>query len=497
MENETKQATRLLQAQRALDRDEQPLSWLRNRFSSQAGGEFTYREVNKVLAEVIESDGSVGVVKALLALGADVNFVRRRNSNTWNKLTQRNHPGERSNLLLRATLRCRPDTVDTLAACADQVNLDSVLHHAIVRGNLDVLTALLNHGASPVQLHDDFQNAVFHDKVDLIRVLLSGHHLPCLACRSTSLRLAVVNRSLPVLRLLLDHWADVNYEDAIALVKAVEICRPDIVAILLSGPVRPSPRSLNAALGRLQDFLGEKDSAVNCTLLELCLAAGASGPETTRLITEGLVQVVKQGQIRLLDTILRHRRPPEQYEAVALVEAIRSEKLDVLVKLLEFTPSPTSLTVAISQTFSLADSLQFEVARLLIDAGAQGPCVGEALVKIVHCLVANLRRDDKTGIERDTSFFHLLLHKGKADVNFGNGEALQIAVRSCCVELAAEIVAKEPSPDSLGAALAWAMDLTDAPKKQLLVEMLLRREINGDAAGKALVGVLKRDPGNT
>lgn len=497
MENETKQATRLLQAQRALDRDGQLLSWLRPRFSSQAGTEFTYREVNRVLAEVIESDGSAGVVRALLALGADVNFVRRRNSNTWNKFTQRNHPGERSNVLLRATLRCRPETVEIVAAYADQENLDSVLHHAIVRGNLAVLRALLNHGASPVQLHDDFQNAVFHDKVDLIGVLLSGHHLPCLACRSTSLRLAVENRSLRVLRLLLNHWADVNYGDAIALVKAVEISRPDIVATLLSGPVRPSPRSLDAAVGTLRNFIGEKESAVNCTLLELCLAAGASGPETTRLITDGLVQVVRRGQIHLLGTMLRHKRPPSQYEAAALIEAVRSEQLGLVAKLLEFKPSQASLTIAIAQALNITPKLRYEVFRLLIDAGAQGPCVAEALVKIVHCLVANLKRGDKRSIERDKSLFYLVLHDGNADVDFGNGEALQIAVRSSCVEVAEKIVAKEPSPDSLGAALSWAMDTPSPQKKQLLVAMLLRREINADAAGKALVSVLKEDPGDT
>ena len=93
MDPEINHATRLLQAQRAVDRDGQPLSWVRNRLSSQAGTTYTAREVNKVLAEVIESDGSVGVVRALLSLGADVNFVRRRHSTTWTKITQRNNPG--------------------------------------------------------------------------------------------------------------------------------------------------------------------------------------------------------------------------------------------------------------------------------------------------------------------------------------------------------------------------------------------------------------------
>ena len=497
---ELNQATRLLQAQRALDRDGQPLSWVRNRLSSQAGTEFTIREVNKVLAEVIESDGSVGVVKALLALGADVNFARQRHSMTsWSKITQRNQqPGERSNILLRAVIRCRPETVHLLAARADQANLDAVLHDAIARGNLAVLRALLEHGASPVNLHDDFQEVVFHDQLDLLKTLLSGHHLPCLACRSTGLRIAVENRSLEVVRLLLDHFADVNYGDAIALTRAVEVSRPDLVALLISGTVQASSRSLDAAIGKLRHLLGERDTTLNREMLELCLSAGASGPETLRLVTEDLVEFVRRRHTYLIGTILRHKKPPGQYEAAALIEAVRSEQLDIIAKLLEFKPEPASLTAAISQTVGVGSPrFRYEATRLLIDSGARGHCAAEALVKTVHCLVANLKRGDKSSIERDMRLFYLLLHEGNADVNFGKGEALQIAIRSASVEVAEEILAKEPSPDSLDAGLAWAMDGRDGQKKRQLVEMLVRRQVSEAAAGKALLKVFRTEPDNT
>lgn len=498
MDPEINQATRLLQAQRAVDRDGQPLSWVRNRLSSQAGTTFTAREVNKVLAEVIESDGSVGVVRALLALGADVNYVRRRNSTTWTKITQRNNPGERSNFLLRAVVRCRPETVHAIAGHADQANLDSVLHHAIARGNLAVLGALLEHGASPVHLHDDFQEVVFHDKLDLLTVLLSGHHLPCLACRSTGLRIAVENRSLEVVRLLLEHWADVNYGDGIALTRAVEVSRPDLVAMLLSGPVQPSSRSLDAAVGKLRQVVVDNDTTLNREMLEMCLAAGATGPETVLLVTEGLIELVRRRHTHLIGIILRYKKAPGQFEAAALIEAICAEQLDVVIKLLEFNPSPTSLTIAASHAVGVGSpQFRYEATRLLVESGAQGPCLGEALVKTVHCLVANLRRGDKMSIERDMRLFYLLLHEGNADVNFGKGEALQIAVRSACIEVAEDILAKEPSPDSLGTALAWAMDVRDGLKKHLLVEMLVRRQINEDAAGKALVAILKMEPDNS
>jgi hypothetical protein len=206
---------------------------------------------------------------------------------------------------------------------------------------------------------------------------------------------------------------------------------------------------------------------------------------------------VRRRHIHLIGIILRYKKSPGQFEAAALIEAIRAEQLDVVTKLLEFKPSPTSLAIAISQTVGVGSpQFRYESTSLLIQSGAQGACAGEALVKTVHCLVANLRRGEKMSIERDMRLFYLLLHEGKADVNFGKGEALQIAVRSACVEVVEEILAKEPSPESLGTALTWAMDVRDGKKKKLLVEMLVRRQINEDAAGKALVAILKTEPDN-
>ncbi|KAK4202061.1 ankyrin repeat-containing domain protein [Triangularia verruculosa] len=495
--SETRQATQLLQAQRAQDRDEQTFGWLRNRFSSQAGTEFSHREINKLLTEVVESDGSVGVVKALLSLGADINFVRRRNSTTWNKIAQRHHQNERSDILLRATIKCRPETVHALAAHADQQNLDSVLHHAIARGNLAIIRTLLDHGASPVYLHDDFQGAVFRDNVDLIEVLLSGHHLPCLACRSTGLRLAVANGSVDVIRLLLNHWADVNYGEGIALIRAVEDSRPDLVAALISGPVKPSPRTLDTTVSRAQGSTNTVN-AFGYEIVGMCLAAGAAGPATTHLITDGMIETIRRRDIQLLETIVQHRRVPEDYEGFCLVEAIRTGQVDVLAKLLELRPSSQSLTVAVSQAMKVNDSDErYGIVDRLIEGGAQGLCVAEALINITHSLVSDSKRGDSAARDRDFCMFNLILHDGKADVNYRKGEALQVAVRSSCTDIAEQIVAQEPSAESLGAALGWAMGVDDVAQKQHLVEILARHPIDEVSSGKALVEVFKNDSDNT
>lgn len=489
MEDGIQQARRLLRSQRQLLDDGKTFGCLCASFRFRSKEVYTYEEVNTVLASVIDSDGSIDVIKALLSLGADVNFFRRQDSRAWNTITLRQQRAYRSNLLLRATVQCRHETVRLLAAHADQENLDGVLRYAIVRGDVAVLQALLDRGANPTDLHDDFQNAVFQDQIDVVRALLSGHRLPCLSCRSIGLRIAVKNKSFDIIQLLLKCWGDINHDGAAALIKAVELSRPDIVSLLTSGPIKASPRSLDAALGKVAQLMTEKISSHSLEMLGMCLSLGASGVETDRMLTEGVLDAVKQDRIELLDTILRLRRIPPQYEALALQQAVRSGRVETLIKLLQFSPSPSSLKVAVSQAMEIADAeARFQLIRLLIDAGAQEECTAEALVQVVH-IITKLEVTGKVSGER--RLFDLLLHDGRADVNYDGGRALQVAVQALSLPITESIIAKVPSADTLGAALPWAIAIPDRDIKQDFVQILLQNPVNQDAVGNALVETFK------
>ncbi|KAK1835723.1 Inversin [Podospora conica] len=489
MENGIQQARRLLRSQRQLLDDGKTFGCLCAPFRFRSKEVYSYEEVNTVLASVVDSDGPIDVIKALLSLGADVNFFRRQDSRAWNTITLRPHQGYRSNLLLRATVQCRHETVRLLAAHADQENLDSVLRYAIVRGDVAVLQALLDRGANPTDLHDDFQNAVFQDQLDIVRALLSGHRLPCLSCRSIGLRIAVKNKSFEIMELLLKCWADINHDGASALVKAVELSRPDIVSLLTSGPIKASPRSLDAALGKVAELMTDKVSSDTLEMLGMCLSLGASGAETDRMLTEGVLDAVKQDRIELLDTILRLRRIPAKYEGLALQQAVRSERTETIIKLLQFSPSSSSLTVAVSQAMQIADSrARFQTIRLLIDAGAQEEFTAGALVQVVQIIT----KEEVMGkVSGERSLFDLLLHDGRADVNYDGGRALQVAVQALSVPLAESIIAKVPSADTLGAVLPWAISIPDRDIKQDFVQMLLQNPVNQDAVGNALVETFK------
>ncbi len=301
---------------------------------------YSYTEVNHVLGEVVDRNGTLGLVQALLALGGDVNFTRRRSIRLWDKIVRKDQQEERSALLRTATRRSRAELVHALADYADQTTLDGALHDAIQRSDLAVLRALMIHGADPGELHDDFEGLVTRSQLPIIQLLLGGPRLPCLSCRSTGLRIAVKNNAKEVLLILLKSGADVNHESGIALTTAADVSRPDFVALLISGPVPASPMSLDLAAGRAYEGMKGHDDEKGRAIVDMCLTAGGAGPETNRMLTQGIADSIRDMQLQLLDTLLKFANPSGKYEAAALLEAIRSERKDVLAKLLGFGPSP-------------------------------------------------------------------------------------------------------------------------------------------------------------
>ena len=456
---------------------------------------YTYTEVNQVLAEVVDRNGSLGLVQALISLGADVNLAKRRSGSLWHKVIRRDQEERRSMLLPSAAKLCRADIVHAIADHADQVSLDVSLRNAISRADLAVVKALMVHGADPGDLHTDFEDLVFNNQVSMIQLLLEGPRLPCVSCRSSGLGIAVKNRAQDVVCLLLKNGADVNHDNATALLMAVEASRPDFVSTLISGPVAPSPTSLDWAAGRAYEAMNGRDSDDGRSIVEMCLAGGGAGPETNRILTKGVSDAVRRKQVNLLDTLLKFAKPTGPYEAEALIEAVRSEQQDVLAKLLALRPSSQSLTLAVVQALKGEDKeLQHQTAGALVTAGAKGPCLAEALIEVVQRLVASTQYYDGAREREDEELFILFLKEGQADVDYKSGLALQLSVKASCKDLAVRIVARKPSPASLGASLPLAMAIRDGRMRQSLVEILLRHPVAEEAVNEALVDSIKGGP---
>jgi hypothetical protein len=113
---------------------------------------FTYEEVNAVLGEAVETDQPAALIAAIAAMGADVNYAKRRSASAWKKALGRDQTAVRNNVLQRAAGRSAADTVAALARLADQKTLDGAMRVAAARGDADVVRALLDRGADPEPL---------------------------------------------------------------------------------------------------------------------------------------------------------------------------------------------------------------------------------------------------------------------------------------------------------------------------------------------------------
>ncbi|TLD31104.1 hypothetical protein PspLS_02470 [Pyricularia sp. CBS 133598] len=455
-------------------------------------GTFTYKEINHVMARIVDENGSVDLVNALIRMGADVNVTRRSSTSLWKKVARRHQTPERSDLLQVATVRCRPELVEVLAAQADQANLDNALRYAILRRDLHVLQVLLDAGADPAELHDDFEKAVMLGETEPIALLLAGPKKPCIDCISGALTVAIKDGASKILELCMAAGADPNYLGGQALVAAVEAKRSDYLEILLSSRRGRLAMmgSLDAAVGVAHQHLCRQDDETFRELLEMCLLSGAAGERTERLFTSGLVNCVKKKNQRLLDLILQYTQPIDPYHTLAVLEAIKSYQTVILAQLLRLKPSEDCLVAAMSQGMRVADSeVMFEIIALLLSLGARGPAVSAAFVTCVGLLGDNF---DLLHVELG----RLLLEQGDADVNYDDGAALRIAISASLMGIICDIMDKRPNQATLGAALPVAMGME--PSQRLdVVEMLLKAGASGLVVDCALVDAVNGAPKDT
>lgn len=469
-----------------------------SRFSRKPSeGVYTSQEINHVLTQVIDRNGSSDLVDALLRMGGDVNVSRRKSTRIWNVIRRKDQQPERNDILLKAATNSPPEVVGSLASRADQANLNNALRLAIMRGDVAVVKALLVHGADPADLHEAFQHTVLQNGLGIVEALLSGAKKPCHPCCSSALVVAVRNQSSEALRVLMKSGADPNHDSAASLLAAAQAKRPDLLAILLSGPSWPSPQSLDAVVGHAYATMTGKDTSESVEVIDMALSAAAQGQHTTDLCSKGFAETVRTRQIGLLDILLKHSRPSGHHEAVAILQAIEIGDTDSLAKFLGLHPAPTSLAVAVSQALKVTDRLlRLEIMKMLISSGAQGECIASALVSAVESVLHTPDQKDQVATV-DRELLDLLLDNGNADVDYRSGEALQAAVKASSLDISRKMIAKGPSPDTLGAVLPVALSIADSERRESMVELLMGNEISDLAVSRSLTQVVKGGRGNS
>jgi len=441
---------------------------------------FTYKEVNPVLGALISdpsSTASPGLVQALLEQGGDVSVARHKSKSLWKKVIRKDQVVRRSDVLAKATQNCKLEVVWILSQQADDIAKTEALKFAIEQNDTAKALVLLNSGADAVEFHAEFLAAVEKNADDMVEVVLRSAKGPCTTCITQGLVTATNNGSLRNSLILLEKGADADFENGAALQKAIEAGREDLTNAIAFCKTKPSPKSFDVALGLAYGKL-VSDAEKQHRMIDICLRGGARGSTTD----ETLVQACRSGQIALIELLLTHGASVDHGEGAALQYAVTSKQPALLTTLLRGKPSLSTLATVIPTTTKLDDpAVAYEVTQILLSAGLLGDSVAETLIEfITH---PKLPVADSEYLK----LIQLLLEKGKANVNHGEGKSIKLATSTCAIDVLRLLLQHGPSVASLNAAFPIAMNLGDATQRLEIVTMILEAGASGTIIDEALL----------
>ena len=390
---------------------------------------FSNGEKSRALQRAVES-GYVGVAEVLLDKGADVNAIREE---------------AKSKVLRTKSVTARPANNLQIAAAANNVEMvnllasrgvsSSSLAEALekaVRQNLpNVVLALLQHEADPNALEGViFKSAIQSQRPEIVELLLRSRVKVAETYLAENLPLAVSQGQPEIVSLLIAYGADVDYDHASALRKAVQIERIDLVLAILKG--KPSRDSVSVAFEYAFSANSSTTLPEQYLLIETLLCGGAQGER----VAETLVQVVRSGNRNIAKLLILHGASPLHRSAEALKIAVSAGDVE-LVKILlvdSVTKNCASrLFKEIPRPYT--EPQTYDLMSALIFKGASGTSLDEALV---------------VAVQQQSGVITRLLLDHKASADYNDAQALQIAASAGDLSTVGLLLSKgRPRPHSM------------------------------------------------
>ena len=390
---------------------------------------FSNGEKSLALKRAVES-GHVGVAEVLLDKGADVNAVSEEAKSKI--LRTKSVIARPVNHLQVATATNNVEMVNLLASRGvSSSSLEEALEKAVGQKLPKVVRALLQHGADPNALAGViFQSAIQSQRPEIIELLLRSHIKVAHAYLAANLPLAVSQGRIDIVLLLIAYGADVDYDHASALRKAVQNESIDLVLAVMKG--KPSRESVSVAFEYAFSAHSSTTLPEKYLLIETLLCGGAQGER----VAETLVQVVRSGNRDIARLLILHGASPLHRSAEALkiavaagdVELVKILLVDSVTKscasrLFKEIPKPYTET----QTYNLMSALIFK--------GASGTSLDEALV---------------VAVQQQSGIITRLLLDHKASADYNDAQALQIAASAGDLSTVGLLLSKgRPQPHSM------------------------------------------------
>ncbi|OIW28328.1 hypothetical protein CONLIGDRAFT_373175 [Coniochaeta ligniaria NRRL 30616] len=266
----------------------------------------------------------------------------------------------------------------------------------------------------------------------------------------------------PLVKLLLEFGADVNYNNGEAVWTATRSAILGSLALMLGvagfGARQKKPSRATIAKALKASWMLSRDPRYQ--VIEWAFAAGQ--PLTNEQVHTMLVKAVKnEPDLRLIKLLLAKGASPVTNGCESLIEATQTLLLDVLAVFLEGDISAKDLAWTLSQAFSTASvdawlsDAGFEAAKMLLNKGARGDGVGTALSTAIDAYAS-----DKDVIARR---YVELLTSYDVDVDHNDGLMLQNAAKRADSDLIRQLVSRKPNSRTVSMAFPYIFraDLTE------------------------------------
>ncbi|KAI0971403.1 hypothetical protein F4678DRAFT_83594 [Xylaria arbuscula] len=395
-----------------------------------------------------------------------------------------------SQSMVEATRAGCLDTVKHLSQSVADGNHDgaAALKAAIKLGRRDMVLALMLGNKPPQQpgINEAFEQLMRQQNINPNEKLALAEILLCAGAEGVPVAQALIHASatyfLEMVRLLVLYDASIEYQDAVALRKAISKGKTDLVKTMLSGTARITPKDASDCVELLpkdirfedrhfllKEFLNK--GAVGTSLHEALIDSAEAGDlEAVKLLIEPSSQkgeatvqqsTQKASQSMSLD---RFGTASTDYKgALALQIAVRKGNVAIADAILNRKPpSHVALAQVYPSTQNLPGPERYQLSELFLRAGLSGPCIHSALVNIIN--EHSSRRDEK--------LISLFL-RYKADVNFNEGYGIITAVAQNDVKLLEMLLKGKPTAHTMARAMPQALNIADSSRRFQIITLLL------------------------
>ena len=392
---------------------------------------FNEEELSLGLQEALKL-GHVGVAEVLVGQGADVNFRRELAKHKLQVFRKKDLNIITTDYIKAAAFTGNVTMVRLLAAHgASATSQEKALDTAVKQNLPRVVETLLQYDVDPNSFGGaTFRSAITAQNSAIVKLLLRARKRVLKSLLSECLPVAVEQRQVEIVALLVVYGADVNYNNALALRKAVQAQRSELLLAIMKG--EPSSQSVSLAFEDVFSRQSSLTAEEKYLLIDILLCGGAHGDP----VAEVLVQVVRAGHCGIAQMLIAHGASLNYGRAAALKQAVTAKNLRMLTTLSLGTVSTDNamgVFAAIPQPFT--EPQTYNIMSTLISKGARGAPLDRALVHAVQ-----------QKLERITVL--LLDHKASADHN--DAQALQIAATAGDLNTVNLILKKgKPKPGSM------------------------------------------------